>query len=654
MNHLAIDIETFSSRDLKKCGVYAYTEAPDFEILLFGYSVDGGPVQVVDMTFDALPVEIVEALRDPAVTKSAHNAAFERVCIARYFGEPNLADPEVWSCTMVKAAMVGLPLALDHVAEILSIPGKLREGRELIKHFCVPCKPTKANGGRVRNTKETDPEKWEKFKAYCARDVEIELEISKRLKFFTIPEKERRLWMLDQKINDRGILCDLDLVDRAIALDAENNESLIHEAIQITGLENPKSVAQLKKWLEDAEDIEIDKLDKDAVPELLKTVQSEDSRRVLEIRQQLSKSSVKKYTAMKASACADGRIRGTEQYYGANRTGRWAGRIVQVQNLPKTTLPDLDLARQAVMKYDLDWLRLMYGSAGELLSQLVRTAFVAPPGHTLLAADFSAIEARVLAWLAKETWRMDVFKTHGKIYEASAAAMFKVPIESVGKGSELRSKGKIGDLALGYQGGVGAMIVMGALKMGLSEDELPGIVTMWRAANKKIVDLWGTVDAQVFQVVRGERKHGDLGRGATCEMFHKNLVITLPSGRPLYYINAHTGQNRFGNESVCYWGMNQTTKKWEKVETYGGKLVENIVQAIARDCLAEAMLAMIERIYSGCIVFHVHDEIVLEVPDNLASEAEKDIQAAMSEPISWAPGLDLKAETFVTKYYKKD
>lgn len=651
---LAIDIETYSPVDIKKSGVYAYAQHPEFEIMLFAYAFDSDPVQVIDLTLDNdLPQILIEALFNPSITKTAHNAQFERTCINRHLSKttPALLKIEQWECTMVKSAMLGLPLSLAAVAKVLKLEEqKDTAGTALINYFCKPCKPTKTNGGRTRNLPEHDPEKWEKFKAYCAQDVETERAIRVKTSFFTIPESEKALYILDQEINDRGVLVDMDIVTNAIRMDASYKETLTDEATELTSLDNPNSVSQLKAWLSEETGVEVDSLTKDAILDMLKDTASDEVTRVLRIRQEMAKTSVKKYQAMSDAVCADGRIRGLLQFYGANRTGRWAGRMVQVQNLPQNHLKDLDFARQLVKSNDLEGLEMLFGNVPDTLSQLIRTAFIPKEGNTFIVADFSAIEARVIAWLADEKWRMDVFNTHGKIYEASASQMFKVPIEQVTKGSTLRQKGKIAELALGYQGGVGALEKMGAAKMGVKSDELQGLVDAWRNANQHIVRLWKEIGVAAIKAVTDlttvDCKHGVSFIGKP-----NRLIIKLPSGRELNYLYPKMGENRFGNESLTYEGMNQTTKQWEKMETYGGKLTENIVQAIARDCLAYAMLQLGDR--GARIVMHVHDEIIVEFT-GIAEDGLKEVCRVMGEPIPWAKGLPLRADGYVTNYYRKD
>lgn len=648
MNTLAIDIETYSSVDLNKAGVYKYVESPDFEILLLAYSLNGGERQVVDM------VNIVEdryselvGLLTSVNTLTAWNAAFERVCINKYFGL-NI-PPEQWSCTMVRAANVGLPLSLDAAAKVLKLEqGKDAAGKGLINYFCKPCKPTKSNGGRTRNLPHHDPEKWEAFKAYCLQDVAVEQAIGKKVDFFQQPKEEQQLWCLDQRINDNGILLDPAFIDQAIRINAEYNERLSVEAVKLTGLDNPNSAAQLKDWLSKEMDSEVTSLKKGDLPALLDGTDDDTVKRVLGIRAEMSKTSVKKYASMVKAICTDNRVRGLLQFYGANRTGRWAGRLVQVQNLPQNHLEDLDAARQLVSEGDGDWLEMLFGNVPDTLSQLIRTAFVAPDGHRFIVADFSAIEARVIAWLAGERWRLEVFRTHGKIYEASASQMFKIPIEKITKGSDLRQKGKVSELALGYGGGPNALINMGALKMGLTEEELPALVKMWRNANKAITKFWYDCEDAAMKAIDDTPTVLQYGL-----QFYKEkniLFIRLPSGRKLSYLRPRVAEGRYGNTAIVYEGVDQTKKTWGKQETYGGKLVENIVQAVARDCLATALLRVDAAGYKICM--HVHDEVVIEAPEGVGSCEEVD--KIMSEPIPWAKGLPLTADSYETKYYRKD
>lgn len=647
MDTLAIDIETYSSVNLADAGVYKYVESPDFQVLLFAYAFNDDPAQVVDLTDGRdLPDRVIDALLG-GVLKTAHNAAFERTCIAKLVGWE--LEPEEWECTMIKAGMLGLPFSLDAVSKALKLPQtKDALGKKLINYFCMPCKPTKANGGRTRNLPEHDPEKWAQFVEYCRQDVVVEQAIRQRIAFFQIPDQEKRLWQLDQQINDGGIGIDPRLVHHAIDFDQVYAERCVKEAETLTGLANPNSPAQLKAWLTEQTGEEVKSLTKDSVPTLLAATDNPDVRRLLALRQEMAKTSVKKYEAMAAAQCSDGRVRGLLQFYGANRTGRWAGRLVQVHNLTRNEMDGLDMARGVVYDGDLDLLEMLFGNVPYVLSQLIRTAFVPAPGHRFLVADFSAIEARVIAWLAGERWRLDVFNTHGKIYEASAAQMFKVPIDSITKGSDLRQKGKVSELALGYQGGPNALITMGALKMGILEEELPKLVKMWRNANKKIVEYWYTIQDAAIEAI-------DTGRPVTTphgvRFLPENgiLFIELPSGRRLSYFAPRLMDGKFGPQ-LQYMGVDQTKKTWGIQDTYGGKLVENIVQAVARDCLAESMLRLTAAGYK--IVMHVHDEVVLEMPIGKGSIEE--VNAIMGRPIDWASGLPLKAESFETAYYKKD
>lgn len=648
MTILAIDIETYSSTDLIKSGVYKYVEAPDFQILMIAYSIDFAPVETVDLTKEEMPPRLMGAIISSRVKKTAYNANFERTCLAKFFDVE--LPPEQWECTMVKSSMLGLPLSLDMVAKVLKLPEqKDAAGKALIKYFSMPCKPTKANGERTRNMPEHSPEKWGQFKEYCRQDVKTELAIREKIKFFEIPEEEKKLWCLDQRINDEGVLLDKVFMNQAITMSAMNTAKLSEEAVRLTGLDNPNSAAQLKTWLSEETGEYVNSLTKAAIPEILKSTDCEIVTRVLEIRQEMSKTSVKKYEAMRKGICADDRVRGLLQFYGANRTGRWAGRLVQVQNLPQNHLVDLELARESVKSGDLELVEMLFGNVPDTLSQLIRTAFVAPEGYRFIVADFSAIEARVIAWLAGEKWRLDVFNTHGKIYEASAAQMFKVPLESVTKGSPLRQKGKVSELALGYQGGPGALISMGALKMGLSEEELPKLVAMWRNANKAIVRLWQVVEeAAIVAVTTGEPVQ--IMHGIRFNVERGILFIKLPSGRRLSYLSPAMKPGKFGKEVLTYQGMDQTTKQWKVQDTYGGKLVENLTQAIARDCLAVAMLRVADADYK--IVMSVHDEIVIETKDDAGSLEE--VNKIMSTPIPWAKGLPLTADSYETKFYKKD
>jgi DNA polymerase len=644
MRTISIDIETYSSVDLAKSGVYRYAEAPDFEIILFGYSVDAGPVQVVDLASgEAIPQEIQSAILDSKVIKWAFNAQFERVCLSKYFGV--WLEPDSWRCTMVWSAYLGLPLSLEGAAIITGVDKKkLTEGKELIRYFSVPCKPTRSNDGRTRNLPEHAPDKWDRFKAYNLRDVEAELSIQAKLQKFPVPEEEWQNYILDQQINDRGIQLDLELVSKAIQCDEKVREELTSRLKELTELENPNSVAQMKKWLSE-NGLKTDSLDKASVKELLKDAPDHLSE-VLELRQLLAKSSVKKYSAMENAVCADGRARGLLQFYGANRTGRFAGRLIQVQNLPQNHLLDLKQARCLVRGGHYEALELLYDSIPGVLSELIRTAFVPKKGYKFIVADFSAIEARVIAWLAGETWRNEVFATHGKIYEASASQMFRVPIEEITKGSPLRQKGKIAELALGYGGSVGALKAMGALDMGLTEEELKPLVYAWRNSNPNIVRLWWDVDRAVKEAVT-ERCRTETHR-ISFEYRSGMLLIRLPSGRQLTYVKPRIGINSFGSESVTYEGIGGT-KKWERIESYGPKFVENIVQALSRDILCYSMRKLDEKDFD--IVMHVHDEVVLEVPIEISVQ---DICALMGHTLPWAQGLLLRADGFDCNFYKKD
>lgn len=646
---LGIDIETYSSEDIAN-GVYRYADAEDFTIQLFAYSVNDGPVLITDIAQgEEIPPRIVEALTDPHVIKTAFNAAFERTCLNKFFGL-NM-DAEQWECTMVRSAMLGLPLSLDAVGRVLKLEQqKMQEGKSLIRYFSCPCKPTKVNGGRTRNLPQHAPDKWATFKRYCIRDVEVEQAIRRITAAYRIPESEHRLYVADQRINDRGVLVDMDLVTQAIRMDAAYKGRLNAEAMEISGLDNPNSVAQLKAWLEKETDTTVDKLSKKDLPALLASADNDKVERMLRIRQEMAKTSTKKYEAMRKTACSDGRVRGLLQFYGANRTGRWAGRLVQVQNLPQNHLEDLDYARSLVKSGDLSAVELLFGNVPDTLSQLIRTAFIAKDGCTFLVCDFSAIEARVIAWLAGEQWRLEVFRTHGKIYEASASMMFHVPVEEITKTDPRRQKGKIAELALGYQGGVGAMKTMGGESMGLTEEEMSEIVDNWRNANSAIVRLWKDVEAAARMVIRyGEPVSV---KGLKFFMSLGAMMIQLPSGRCLSYPRPSVGVNRFGSESICYEGVSQTSKQWCQQETYGGKLVENIVQGIARDCLAITILRLEEKGYP--IVFHVHDEVIIEAPENDGVHTLQGVEEIFRMPITWAPGLPLKGAGYTTKYYLKD
>ena len=662
MKDLEIDIETYSSVNLKKCGVYKYAESPDFEVLLFGYSIDGGEVCVIDLApGETLPAEVLAALTDDSVTKWAFNAQFERVCLSRYLADLGVSldpfrdrhplsvkrarflKPSSWRCSMVWSAYMGLPLSLEGVGAVLGLEKqKLTEGRDLIRYFCMPCEPTKSNGGRRCNLSVHDPAKWERFKAYNVRDVEAEAQIQMKLSKFPVPEAVWDEYRLDQEINDRGVRVDMPFVKRCIALDAETRDSLTASMRELTELDNPNSVAQMRSWLSD-NGVETDSLGKKTVASLIGETDGDVSEALL-LRQQLAKSSVKKYRAMENAACADGRCRGMFQFYGANRTGRFAGRLVQLQNLPQNHMPDLDAARALVRSGDTEALRLLYNDILDTLSQLIRTAFIPKDGCRFYVADFSAIEARVIAWYAGEKWRTEVFRDGGDIYCASASQMFKVPVEKHGVNGHLRQKGKIAELALGYGGSVGALKAMGALDMGLAEEELQPLVNAWRQSNPNIVRFWWDIDSAVKKVIK-ERKPQSAGG---IRMFYQSgmLFITLPSGRNLVYVKPRIGENRFGGESVTYEGAGGT-KKWERIESYGPKFVENIVQATARDILMYAMKTL-----RCCeIVAHVHDEIIIEADPRMSLDV---LCEQMGRVPLWAEGLLLRADGYVCDFYKKD
>lgn len=642
MRTLSIDIESYSDVDLSKCGVYKYASSPAFEILLFGYAVDGGDVQVVDLACgEQIPDEIISALSDTSVTKWAFNAMFERVCLSNFLGE--WLEPEGWHCTMVWSATLGLPLSLETAGAALGLEKqKLTEGKDLIRYFCVPCKPTKANGGRTRNRSEHDPGKWERFKAYNLRDVETEMQIQKRLSNFPVPDAIWEEYHLDQEINDRGIGVDMELVQQAIAIDARSRERLTAAMQELTELENPNSVHQMKQWLAD-HGMETDTLGKKAVAELVKTAQ-EPLREVLSLRQQLAKSSVKKYTAMENAVCADSRAHGMFQFYGANRTGRFSGRLIQLQNLPQNHMGDLAEARALVRSGNYEALSMLYEDIPDTLSQLIRTAFVPQNGRKFIVADFSAIEARVIAWFAGERWRLKVFEDGGDIYCASASQMFHVPVEKHGVNGHLRQKGKIAELALGYGGSVGALKSMGALEMGLAEEELQPLVDAWRSSNPMITQFWWDVDRAVKDCIR--QRVPTETHGLRFDYRSAMLFITLPSGRRLAYVKPRIGENQFGGESVTYMGVSGA-KKWERLESYGPKFVENIVQGTARDILCYAM----QTLKNCAIVAHVHDEIIIEADRRMSVEA---VCEQMGRTPPWAKGLKLRADGYECEFYQKD
>lgn len=642
MRTLSIDIESYSDVDLSKCGVYKYASSPAFEILLFGYAVDGGDVQVVDLACgEQIPDEIISALSDTSVTKWAFNAMFERVCLSNFLGE--WLEPEGWHCTMVWSATLGLPLSLETAGAALGLEKqKLTEGKDLIRYFCVPCKPTKANGGRTRNRSEHDPGKWERFKAYNLRDVETEMQIQKRLSNFPVPDAIWEEYHLDQEINDRGIGVDMELVQQAIAIDARSRERLTAAMQELTELENPNSVQQMKQWLAD-HGMETDTLGKKAVAELVKTA-PEPLREVLSLRQQLAKSSVKKYTAMENAVCADSRAHGMFQFYGANRTGRFSGRLIQLQNLPQNHMGDLAEARALVRSGNYEALSMLYEDIPDTLSQLIRTAFVPQDGRKFIVADFSAIEARVIAWFAGERWRLKVFEDGGDIYCASASQMFHVPVEKHGINGHLRQKGKIAELALGYGGSVGALKSMGALEMGLAEEELQPLVDAWRTSNPMITQFWWDVDRAVKDCIR--QRVPTETHGLRFDYRSAMLFINLPSGRRLAYVKPRIGENQFGGESVTYMGVSGA-KKWERLESYGPKFVENIVQGTARDILCYAM----QTLKNCAIVAHVHDEIIIEADRRMSVAA---VCEQMGRTPPWAKGLKLRADGYECEFYQKD
>ena len=652
---LLIDLETYSSADITKTGAFKYAEAPDFDILLLACAWDDGPVQVIDMTGRepvtdertaakaAALASVVAGITDPDIVKVAHNSAFERACLTRYLGRD--LPPEEWEDTMILAAMNGLPLSLDAAGAALELRDqKIREGTALISYFCKPCKPTIANGGRTRNLPEHAPDKWERFKAYCKRDVEVEQAIYRRLRSFPVTDFERKVWALDARINERGVRIDTGLVAAAIAQNEAFTTRRMAEMRRLTGLENPNSVAQLKDWLETA-GMSADSLNKAAVLELKDKATDPTTRRVLELRQQLGKTSVTKYEAMQNAVCADGRVRGLLQYYGAGRTGRWAGRLVQVQNLPQNHLAGLSLVRELVRERDLETLELCFDSVPDVLSQLIRTAFVAGEGNIFHVADYSAIEARVIAYLAGEKWRMDVFRSGGDIYCSSASAMFRVPVVKHGVNGHLRQKGKIAELACGYGGGVGALRAFGADKMGLTEEEMQDIVTQWRAASPAIPRFWRDAESAAVRAINNPGRTTTVPCGVKYRRDGDALRCRLPSGRILSYWDAKLDTDG----SICFMGQNQTTRRWEKTGTWGGKLVENIVQAYARDCLAVAMVRLAEEGWKIC--FHVHDEVIVEAPIGTSWEQVAEV---MGRPIDWAPGLLLRGDGYSTPFYRKD
>ena len=662
---LFIDIETFSSVDIGKSGLYKYVQSPDFSILLFAYSIDGGEVELVDLTKTELPAQIKSILLDSNFTKHAYNASFEWYCLARHLGLTDVQRIKwlsQWRCTMLHGLYCGYTAGLDAIGKALELPQekkKLAMGKALIRTFCAPCKPTQNNGGRKRILPEHDTRKWELFKEYCKQDVVTEIEVEKKLSAFPVPQQIQQQWVIDQIQNSRGVKIDRGLIEGALYCNANIAEQNMAQAREITQLENPNSVTQLKFWLEQQLGKVIPDLSKETVSDMLQTKLPDSVRLALELRQELGKASVKKYTAMENAVCGDEKVRGMLQFYGANRTGRWAGRFVQLQNLPRTYLhgEKLDLARYLVRTKNINALKLVYGNVQDILSQLIRTAFIPEKGKVFIDADFSAIEARVIAWLAGEEWVLRVFRTHGKIYEAAASQMFGVPIENIVKGRPeyaLRQKGKVATLALGYQGGTGALIAMGALKYGLTQEELPDIVSRWRNANPAIVRCWKALESAAIQAIETCMPVGVRGlmfsRESDIENDQDFLTILLPSGRKLFYAKPYLGTNQWGGKSIHYYGMEQTTKKWISIDTYGGKIVENVVQAIARDCLAYSIQQLEQLGFT--VVFHIHDEVVIEI------EAEKaDLDAVcniMSSPIPWAPGLPMAADGWIGRYFRKD
>lgn len=671
LHHLSIDLETYSTVSIGAAGSYRYILDPSFEILLFAYSLDGMPVEVIDVASgQVIPLWLKNALKNPLYIKHAYNAAFEWFALSKYLG---WLPPDQWRDTMLHALYCGYPASLDAAGRAMGLPEdkkKLTTGKALIRYFCVPCKPSNANGNRTRNLPKHDPVKWKLFKEYNGQDVVTEMEIDRRLSAFPVPAFVQKQWETDLTMNARGVAADMEMVSGALVIGATVKSQLMAEARQLSGLDNPNSIKQLARWLTEAtdSDAEITSVTKETVATMLKQPQPANVQRMLEIRQELGKTSTKKYDALETCIADDGRVRGLLQFYGANRTGRWAGRLVQVQNLPRTYTHPLPPARQLVKDRSIDGLRLMYGSINDTLSQLIRTAFVATPGNVLIDADFSAIEARVISWLAGQEWRLEVFRTHGKIYEASASQMFHVPIEKIKKGNPeyaLRQRGKVAELALGYQGGVSAMRRMdtGHNLDDLSDDEVKGIVDRWRETNSMIRDLWNIVDSAAVtvitnggaQTIRSETTDAVITLACELDVITgtRYMTILLPSGRKLYYPSPEIGVNRWGNPSVSYMGQNQTTKRWERVETYGGKLVENIVQAIARDCLAIA----IENLEAQGlhVVFHIHDEVVIDTPAWADNDTMLDtVTKIMTKPIPWAQALPLNADGWVDKFFKKD
>lgn len=655
MKTLGIDLETYSEVDIKTSGAYAYAMHPSFEILLFAWSWDGGPVSIADLlSGQKIPADVLAALIDPDVLKTAYNAPFERTCIRYGLGIP--CPPEQWDCSMVLGAQAGLPLGLAALSSAMGLAAdkaKMSIGKQLITYFCIPCRPTAINRGRTRNMNFDDTIKWDKFNDYCVRDVEAENTVRQKLINYMPTTGEQRFWELDQKINDNGVPVDLELVENAIAFDLRYKDELTARAIQLTGMANPSSVAQIKEWLAVEEGTTFESLNKKAMPEVMTQINGDLAREFLEIRAELSKSSTKKYDAIKRCVCADGKVRGLFQFYGANRTGRFAGRLVQVQNLPQNHMPDLADARALVKAGQFEEFEQRYPNVTSVLSELIRTAFVPEPGHRYIVADFSAIEARVIAWFAGEEWVLEEFQGEGKIYEATAARMFNVAKALITKGNDeyaLRAKGKVATLALGYGGGTNALVTMGALTMGLTEDELPDLVKLWRAANPNIVKWWKSLEAAAKRAI--EDRAETIDPIGNIKFTYKNgmLSVQLPSGRWLRYFKARIGENRFGNMSIQYEGMNQTTKKWETQDTYGGKLAENITQATARDCLRDSMMTLDAAGFD--IRMHVHDEVVITEP--IGGRSVESVCELMGKSLDWAPGLPLRADGYETPFYLKD
>jgi len=650
--NLHLDIETYSSVDITTCGSYKYFESLDFEILMIAYAFDDDPVQILDLAKgDDFINFLAPHLLNPEINLHAHNANFERNAFKTYGIDTQASQ---WHCSAVKAGYCGLPLSLDGASKALRLgdKGKSAEGKNLIRFFSCPVKPTKSNGFKVRMFPSDNPEKWESFKEYCMQDVEAEREIGRRLERYEIPESERQIYFLDQKINDKGILVDLVMAQNAFDIDNRFSAELYDKVKELTGLDNPNSPAQLKKWVGDITGTTITSLAKGGIEEIIQDANDSRVTEVMGLRQMMSKTSTKKYLSMLNCACEDNRAHGLFQFYGANRTGRWAGRLIQMQNLPQNHLDDLEEARATIAGGDYDLATMLYDDIPSVLSQLIRTAFIAKPGHTFAVADFSAIEARVIAWLSGEAWRMKVFNSHGKIYEASASKMFNIPIEQVTKGSDYRAKGKVAELALGYQGAVGALKTMGGEKMGLSDIEMDTIVKKWRKANPAIVALWADFESCAMRAIQTKKKVISIHKNIEFDCNEEVMTIKLPSGRSLFYREPSFTVNKWDKKSIRYKGMDQTTKQWTYVDTYGGKLTENIIQAIARDLLADAMLRADEAGFE--IVLHVHDEVVCEIQNNFESSELESLCAILGEEVSWAKGLPLTADGYVTPFYKKD